>query len=110
MREWVRSRKGIVLAMQWLLVVVVAVWGGTTGAWRTEPVVFWSLGGLFMLGYLGLMRLPAPYFYQPTHWMHLFVADTVFVGAAIYCMRGFDSELYLPYFMIILTAALTRSL
>ncbi len=110
MREWVRSRKGIVLAMQWLLVGVVAVWGGTTGAWRTAPVVFWSLGGLFTLGNLGLMRLPAPYFYQPTHWMHLFVADTVFVGAAIYCMRGFDSELYLPYFMIILTAALTRSL
>lgn len=110
MRDWIRSRKGIVLALQWLLVGVVAAWGGTSGAWRTAPVVFWSLVGLFTLGNLGLMRLSVPYFYQPTHWMHLFVADTVFVGAAIYCMRGFDSELYLPYFMIILTAALTRSL
>ncbi|MEK7767568.1 MAG: ATP-binding protein, partial [bacterium] len=57
-----------------------------------------------------LMRMPLPYFYQPVYWMNLLMADTVFIGAAIYCMVGLDIDLYLPYFLIILAAALTRSL
>lgn len=110
MLTWLRSRKGYVVALQWLLTLVVAVWGGATGLWRLTPTVFWSLVALSALGNLGLMRLPLPYFYRPLHWMYIFVADTVFVGAAIYCMRGWDTSLYLPYFLITLTAALTRSL
>jgi signal transduction histidine kinase len=105
-----RTRKGYVVALQWLLVTVVGVWGGVSGAWRTSPAVFWSLIGLSALGNAALMRMPLPYFYQPNHWMHLFVADTMFVGAAIYAMAGFDTDLYLPYFLILLAAALTRSL
>lgn len=110
MLTWLRSRKGYVVALQWLLTLVVAVWGGATGLWRASPSIFWSLVGLSALGNIGLMRLPLPYFYRPLHWMYIFVADTVFVGAAIYCMRGWDISLYLPYFLITLTAALTRSL
>jgi signal transduction histidine kinase len=107
---WLRSRKGIVVILQWLLVAAVAVLGLTTGAWRVSPTVFWSLVALTSLGNVALMRMPLQYFYQPTQWMNLFIADTVFVGAAIYSMRGFDTELYLPYFLIVLVAALTRSL
>ena len=105
-----RSRKGYVVVLQWLLVATVAVWGAATGAWRTSPLVFWSLVGLSALGNAALMRLPLPAFYRPVNWMYLFGADTVFVGAALYCMRGLDSRLYLPYFLIVLIAALTRSL
>ena len=104
-----RSRKGYVVALQWLLVGVVVIWGTITGAWRASPTVFWTLVALSAVGNAALMRMPLPYFYQPTHWMHLFIADTVFVGAAIYCMVRFDPELYLPYFLIVLIAALTRS-
>jgi len=113
MRAWaagMRSRKGYVLALQWLLILVVAAWGATTGAWRAAPSVFWTLVVLSAAGNLALMRMPLSYFHQPTHWMHLFIADTMFVGAAIYCVVGFDSEFYLPYFLIVLIAALTRSL
>ncbi len=110
MHGWWRSRKGYVVSLQWLLVGVVAVWGSATGAWRIAPLLFWSLVLLSALGNLALMRLPPPAFYRPVNWMYMFVADTVFIGAAIYCMRGLDSRLYLPYFLIILTAALTRSL
>jgi len=107
---WLRSRKGIVVILQWLLVAVVVVLGLTTGAWRESPTVFWSLVTLTALGNAAMMRMPLLYFYQPTVGMNLFIADTVFVGAAIYSMRGFDTELYLPYFLIVLVAALTRSL
>lgn len=110
MPRWLRTRKGYVVLLQWLLVAVVAIWGATTGAWRASPTVFWALVGLSAVGNAALTRLPLPYFYRPLHWMYIFGADTVFVGAALYCMRGFDTALYLPYFMIILTAALTRSL
>jgi len=106
---WLRSRKGTVVALQWLLTVVVAIWGATTGAWRESPTVFWALVALSATGNAALMRLPLTSFYRPINWMYIFVADTVFVGAALYCMRGFDTGLYLPYFLIILTAALTRS-
>ncbi len=105
-----RTRKGYVIVLQWLLVAVVAIWGASTGAWRTAPSVFWTLVGLSAVGNAALMRMPLPYFYQPIHWMHLFIADTMFVGAAIYCVVGFDSEFYLPYFLIVLIVALTRSL
>lgn len=110
MGAWMRSRKGYVMAMQWLLVGVVAVWGAATGAWRASPTVFWTIVGLSAVGNVALMRMPLPYFYQPTHWMFIFLADTVFVGASIYCMGGFNPEFYLPYFFIMLIAALTRSL
>jgi signal transduction histidine kinase len=106
---WLRTRKGYVVALQWLLTVVVAVWGASTGAWRESPTVFWALVALSATGNAALIRLPLPAFYRPVNWMYIFVADTVFVGAALYCMRGFDTGLYLPYFLIILTAALTRS-
>ena len=105
-----RSRKGYVLALQWLLVVAIAAWGATTGVWRAAPSVFWTLVVLSAAGNAALMRMPVSYFHQPAHWMTLFIADTTFVGAAIYCVVGFDSEVYLPYFLIVLIAALTRSL
>ena len=109
MLTWLRSRKGYVVTLQWLLTLVVAVWGATTGAWRESPSVFWALVLLMAIGNLAVLRLPLPAFYRPVNWMYIFVGDTVFVGAALYCMRGFDTGLYLPYFLIILTAALTRS-
>lgn len=105
-----RSRKGYVLALQWLLVAAVAAWGGTTGGWRAAPSVFWTLIVLSAAGNIALMRMPLSYFHRPVHWMQLFIADTMFVGAAIYCVVGFDSEVYLPYFLIVLIAALTRGL
>jgi len=107
---WLRSRKGYVVSLQWLLTVVVAIWGALTGAWRESPTVFWAIVALSATGNVALTRLPLPSFYRPVNWMYIFVADTVFVGAALYCMRGFDTGLYLPYFLIILTAALTRSM
>src|SRR5262245_31709504 len=110
MLPWIRSRKGYVVVLQWLLTVVVAVWGGATGLWRVSPFIFWSLVAASALGNIALMRLPLPYFYRPLHWTYIFVADTVFIGAALYCLRGWDISLYLPYFLITLTAALTRSM
>jgi len=96
------------ISIQWLLVTVVAIWGAVTGAWRASPVVFWTLVALFSLGNIALIGLPLHYFYQPVQWMNLFVADSIFIGASVYCMVGFDTALYLPYFLILLVAALTR--
>lgn len=110
MREWVRSRKGILVVLQWLLVLVVSVVGATTEAGRSAPLLFWGLVSLAALGNVALMRLPVPYFYRPPQWMQLFVIDTLFVGTAIYFVRGFDTDYYLPYFLILLTAAISRSL
>jgi signal transduction histidine kinase len=107
--QW-RSRKGYVVALQWLLIGVVAVWGAVSGAWRVSPTVFWALIALASLVTLRLMRTPLPDFYRPAQWTYLFVTDTVFLGAAIYCMAGFDVDLYLPYFLILLVAALSTSI
>lgn len=110
MRWFIRSRKGYVVALQWLLVGVVAVWGGITEAWRASPLVFWALAVLMSLVNIALMRLPLPYFYHPAHWMQLFIVDTLYVGTAIYYVRGFESDLYLAYFLILLTAAISRTM
>jgi len=110
MGEWVRSRKSIVVVLQWLLVLIVAVVGATTEAGRSSPQVFWGLVSLASLGNVALMRIPLPYFYRPTQWMQLFIIDILFVGTAIYFVRGFDTDFYLPYFLILLTAAMSRSL
>ena len=110
MRGLMRSRKGYVVVLQWLLVGVVAVWGGITEAWRASPLVFWALAVLMALVNIALMRLPLPYFYQPAHWMQLFIVDTLYVGTAIYYVRGFETDLYLAYFLILLTAAISRSM
>ena len=110
MRSLVRSRKGIIVVLQWLLVIVLAVVGTTTEAGRASPLFFWGLIILAALGNIAIMRQPVPSFYQPTQWAQLFIADTVVVGTAIYFIRGFDVDIYLPYFLIILTAAFTRSI
>jgi len=110
LRGLMRSRKGYVVVLQWLLVGVVAVWGGITEAWRASPLVFWALAVLMALVNIALMRLPLPYFYQPAHWMQLFIVDTLYVGTAIYYVRGFETDLYLAYFLILLTAAISRSM
>ncbi len=109
MPRWLRSRKGYVIALQWLLVGVVTVWGLYRGGWRASPHIFWSLIGLCVMVILALMRMPLSTFYRPAYWTYLFMADTVFIGAAVYCLAGFETDVYLPYFMIILVAALSAS-
>jgi len=110
MRSLVRSRKGIIVVLQWLMVIVLAVVGTTTEAGRASPIFFWGLIALAALGNIAIMRQPVPTFYQPAQWTQLFIADTMVVGTAIYFIRGFDIDIYLPYFLIILTAAFTRSM
>ncbi|KPJ54349.1 hypothetical protein AMJ39_01065 [candidate division TA06 bacterium DG_24] len=99
------DEKQSILIFRWLLVfVLVALMVFGTRGLRFASAGYYLAIAIFVSN-LGLLAIPRRRFRSAAMLNIIFLADTVFVTAAIYFSSGFRSDLYLIYFLVIFIAA-----
>lgn len=99
------DEKQSILIFRWLLVfiLVALMTFGTKGLKFASPGYYLAI--TIFLSNFALLAIPKERFHSAVVLNGIFLADTIFVTAAIYFSSGIKSDLYLMYFLVIFIAA-----
>jgi signal transduction histidine kinase len=105
------NKKVTLMLLQWLLFIIICFL--VIYSLKEQNIVNFEILVrvivLFAMFNIILCFLPLDYFEKKKFNYFLFISNIVVISLIIYFSRGFDSDLYLVYFLVILIAGITQT-